>query len=113
MAHKPLKMTIAEAQAEVRQGWTDSYSPDAIASAVDSLDGKPLWLRISMFIGRLSFRGIYFPQIGRWAWMKVALQNRRTIFKLARAVFNNGWRKQPVVILPTPTVKPQTDGQEA
>ncbi|MGH9853466.1 MAG: B12-binding domain-containing radical SAM protein [Blastocatellia bacterium] len=90
MAHTPLKMTVTEAQAEVRQGWTDSYNPEAIARAVDSLDGKPLWLRISMFIGRLSFRGIYFPQMGRWDWLKVALQNRRTIFKLVRSAFSAG-----------------------
>jgi hypothetical protein len=24
----------------------------------------------------------YFPQMGRWAWMKVAAQNRRVIIKL-------------------------------
>ncbi len=90
MAHTPLKMTIAEAQAEVGKGWTDSYSPEAIARAVDSLDGKPLWLRISMFLGRLSFRGIYFPQMSRWAWLKLALQNRRTIFKLLRSAFSAG-----------------------
>ncbi len=88
MAHTPLKMTIAEAQAEVRQGWTESYSPEAIARAVDSLGGKPLWLQISIFLGRLSFRGIYFPQMGRWGWLKVALQNRRTIFKLVRSAFS-------------------------
>jgi hypothetical protein len=87
MAHNPLKMTSQEAQTEIRQAWTDSYSPRAIERAVDLLEGKPLWLRISMFIGRLSFRGIYFPQMGRWDWMKVALQNRRTIFKLVRSAF--------------------------
>jgi hypothetical protein len=100
MAHNPLKMTSQEAQTEIRQAWTDSYSPEAIAKAVDALDGKPLWLRISMFIGRLSFRGIYFPQMGRWSWMKVALQNRRTIFKLVRSAISGGMksRKKPAVI---------------
>lgn len=90
MAHTPLKMSIAAAQAEVRQGWTDSYSPAAIARAVESLQGKPLWLQISLFIGRLSFRGIYFPQMGRWAWMKLAFDNRRTVWKIARAAFGSG-----------------------
>lgn len=90
MAHTPLKMSIAAAQAEVKQGWTDSYSPAAIARAVDSLHGKPLWLQISMFIGRLSFRGIYFPQMSRWAWMKLAFENRRTVWKIVRAAFGSG-----------------------
>lgn len=37
-----------------------------------SLSQKPVWLRISVFLERLSFRGIYFPQVGRLAWLKVA-----------------------------------------
>jgi hypothetical protein len=90
MAHSPLKITSEQAQAEIRQAWTDSYSPPAIERAVDLLAENPLWLRISMFIGRLSFRGIYFPQMGRWDWLIVAWQNRRTIFKLARAAFGAG-----------------------
>jgi hypothetical protein len=28
---------------------------------------------------------VYFPQMGRWAWLKVAAQNRRVIIKLVRA----------------------------
>ncbi|MBL8186647.1 MAG: radical SAM protein, partial [Acidobacteria bacterium] len=111
MAHTPLKMTPAEAQAEVRQGWTDSYSPEAIARAVDSLDGKPIWLRISLFIGRLSFRGIYFPQMGRLAWLKVALQNRRTIYKLVKSVLSSGLKTRPTPTTVYPVVvKP--DNQE-
>src|SRR5262245_42271849 len=90
MAHMPLKMTSAEAQAEVRQAWMDSYSPAAIAHAIDSLSQRPVWLRISLLLGRLSFRGIYFPQMGRWAWLKVAAQNRRAIIKLVREAFEVG-----------------------
>jgi hypothetical protein len=83
-------MTSAEAQAEVRQAWIDSYSPSAIARAIDSLSQRPVWLRISLLLGRLSFRGIYFPQMGRWAWLKVAAQNRRAIIKLIREAFDVG-----------------------
>ncbi len=36
MAHTPLKMTIEEAHAEVNYGWANSYSPEALAQAVDS-----------------------------------------------------------------------------
>jgi hypothetical protein len=98
MAHTPLKISIDEAQTEVRQAWTDSYSPAAIERAVAALAGKPLWLQISMFIGRLSFRGIYFPQMGKLAWLKVVWQNRRTIGKLVRDGFSQGLRERPTPI---------------
>jgi radical SAM superfamily enzyme YgiQ (UPF0313 family) len=90
MAHTPLKMNGAEVQAEVRQAWTDSYSPAAIARAIDSLSHKPVWLRISLLLGRLSFRGIYFPQMGRWAWLIAVAQNWRAIIKLVREAFEVG-----------------------
>jgi len=87
MAHTPLKMTIPEAHAEVLDGWNRSYSPEAIAQAVESLDHKPLGYRINIFIARLCFRGIYFPQMGPWAWLKVIAQNRRAIFNLVKEGF--------------------------
>ena len=87
MAHTPLKMTVSEAHAEVLDGWNRSYSPEAIAQAVASLDYKPLGYRINIFIARLCFRGIYFPQMGPWAWIKVIAQNRKTIFNLAKEGF--------------------------
>ncbi|HEY6346134.1 MAG TPA: radical SAM protein [Bryobacteraceae bacterium] len=88
MAHKPLKMSIDEAHNEVRVGWANSYSPEAIEEAVDSLNHKALGCRINILIARLCFRGIYFPQMGRFAWVKSILQNRLTILKLIR----QGWR---------------------
>jgi hypothetical protein len=87
MAHTPLKMTIEEAHAEVRYGWEQAYSPEALAQAVESLDDQPLGYRINIFLARLCFRGIYFPMMGKMAWLKVVAQNRRTIFKLAREAF--------------------------
>jgi hypothetical protein len=95
MAHTPLKMSIDEAHSEVRIGWTSSYSPEAIEKAVDSLNHKPLGYRINIFIARLCFRGIYFPQMGRFAWVKVIAQNRRTIFNLAKEGFS-AWRGAPL-----------------
>jgi radical SAM superfamily enzyme YgiQ (UPF0313 family) len=90
MAHNPLKMSIDEAHNEVRIGWPKAYCPEAIEKAVDSLNHKPLGYRINMFIARLCFRGIYFPQMGRFAWMKTILENRRTILKLIRERFGGG-----------------------
>src|SRR5438093_9114572 len=87
MAHTPLKMSIGEAHAEVKYGWAHAYSPEALAQAVDSLDDQPLGYRINIFLARLCFRGIYFPMMGKMAWLKVVAQNRQTIFKLVREGF--------------------------
>src|SRR5215510_2245465 len=92
MAHTPLKMSIDQAHNEVRIGWANSYSPEAIEKAVDSLNHKPLGYRINILIARLCFRGIYFPQMGRFAWVKTIFENRRTIFKLVVEAFGAGAR---------------------
>jgi len=87
MAHTPLKMTIDQAHAEVKRGWAKSYSAEAIANAVASVAHKPLGYRVNILIARLCFRGIYFPQMGRFAWAKTISENRRTIFRLLREAF--------------------------
>lgn len=92
MAHAPLKMTPQEVRIEVEHAWSSSYSPERIAKALDSIRDKPVEYRISHLIARLFFRGIYFPQMGCWAWMKVIAQNRSTIFKLGRESFA-AWRE--------------------
>src|SRR5208337_5079531 len=87
MAHTPLKMTIAEAHAELRYAWAHSYSPEALEEAVQALAHKPLDCRINIFIARMCFRGIYFPQMSSFAWLKLITQNRRTIFGLVKDGF--------------------------
>jgi len=88
MAHTPLKITIHEAHDEVKYAWAHAYSPAALAQAVESLDDQPLGYRINIFLARLCFRGIYFPMMGKLAWMRVVGQNWRTIYKLAKeAIF--------------------------
>ncbi len=101
MAHTPLKMSIEEAHAEVKYGWSHSYSPEALADAVDALDDQPLGYRINIFLARLCFHGIYFPMMGRLAWVKLIFQNRRTIFKLMQEGFGGGrgaLSRTPVVL---------------
>ena len=83
MAHEPLKMSADEAHAEVRHAWTNSYDPEAIGAAVGRMGGKPLAHRATLLIGRLFFRGIYFPQMGTLDWLKLLSRNRRTILALA------------------------------
>jgi hypothetical protein len=82
MAHTPLKMSIDEAQEEVYHAWANSYSVEAISEAVESSNDRPLQYRMQVLIGRLFLRGIYFPQMGKRAWVKLLAQNRRIILKL-------------------------------
>ena len=84
MAHTPLKMSIAETQDELTQAWAGSYSPERNARAIESIQDKPIDHRIMHVIVRLIFRGIYFPQMGKAAWAKLVLANRRLIYSLAR-----------------------------
>jgi len=84
MAHTPLKMSIEQTQTEVNHAWTNSYSAEGIASAVNSISDQPVGHRAGILIARLCFRGIYFPQMGRRAWTKVIVQNRQTIYELAK-----------------------------
>jgi radical SAM superfamily enzyme YgiQ (UPF0313 family) len=84
MAHTPLKMTIAEARVEVNHAWSSSYSPERNALAIEAISDKPLGYRIGHIVARLFFRGIYFPQMGKRAWLKVIAQNRHTIYSLVK-----------------------------
>jgi radical SAM superfamily enzyme YgiQ (UPF0313 family) len=84
MAHTPLKMTIEQAGAETRHAWSSSYSPERNAEAVEALRDRHIKYRISHLMARFFFRGIYFPQMGRRAWVNLFLQNRRTIYGLVK-----------------------------
>jgi len=91
MAHAPLKMSIEEARMETRRAWEASYSPERNRQAVESIKDHHIKYRISVFVARLFFRGIYFPQMTRRAWLRLLYENRRTISSLAREGFSK-WR---------------------
>ena len=68
--------------------------------------------RVNIFLARLCFRGIYFPMMGKMAWVKVIAQNRKTIFKLVREGFKAGaWRGAPARVLATSV--PPVEASEA
>jgi radical SAM superfamily enzyme YgiQ (UPF0313 family) len=92
MAHTPLKMSIDEVHKELNTAWTTSYSPERNSQAIASITDKPIDHRIMHLITRLIFRGIYFPQMGKRAWVKLVLSNRRSIYRLAREGFSK-WRQ--------------------
>lgn len=112
MAHTPLKMTIPEAQIELEHAWASSYSPKRIAEAMDALNDKSVGWRIYHFVLRISFRGIYFPQMGVWSWTKVVAANRRTIWRLVReSVQEYRANRRRRALVETPTVEaPQSFG---
>lgn len=84
MAHTPLKMSIEEVHSELKSAWVRSYSPERNASAVASIEDKPIGYQIMHFVTRLTFRGIYFPQMGKRAWAKLLFANRGLIYSLGR-----------------------------
>ena len=84
MAHAPLKMTIEEARLETSRAWTSSYSPERNAEVVEALRDKHIRYRISHLLARFCFRGIYFPQMSKWAWVKLIAQNRKPLLDLTR-----------------------------
>ncbi|HEX4808873.1 MAG TPA: radical SAM protein [Bryobacteraceae bacterium] len=91
MAHTPLKMSVGEVHTEVDRAWTDSYAPEATKRAMAKIADAPVPYKISHLIARLCFRGIYFPQKGTLAWLKVLIENRRAICQIIVESFTK-WR---------------------
>jgi radical SAM superfamily enzyme YgiQ (UPF0313 family) len=92
MAHTPAKMTIEEARKETINAWSRSYSPERNAEVVKALGDKPIGYRISHLVSRFFFRGIYFPQMNKRAWLKLFFDNRKTILSLTGEGVKT-WRK--------------------
>ena len=95
MGYTPLKITADQAELEVRQAWATSYSPKTIASAVRWLESRSYADRLIHLLGRLAFRGIYFPQMKRREWARVLLQNRSPILHLLVQALVLKFRPQP------------------
>ncbi|MGI8813105.1 MAG: B12-binding domain-containing radical SAM protein [Pyrinomonadaceae bacterium] len=83
MAHDPLKMTIEEAKTETFAAWSRSYSPERNLEAIRAIKNTPIDVRIGHLVARLFFRGIYFPQMSKRAWIKLLFDNRKAILSLS------------------------------
>ena len=92
MAHNPLKMTIEDAKDETFAAWSRSYSPERNFEAINSIRHAPIDTRVSHLVARLFFRGIYFPQMGKRAWLKLIFDNRKSILSLSREGITT-WRQ--------------------
>jgi radical SAM superfamily enzyme YgiQ (UPF0313 family) len=110
MAHDPLKMSIEEAKAETFHAWSRSYSPERNWEAINSIRSAPIQTRISHLVSRLFFRGIYFPQMNKRAWLKLLFDNRRTIASLTSEGLQM-WRlakrqrRRPISVETTPDLE--------
>jgi radical SAM superfamily enzyme YgiQ (UPF0313 family) len=89
MAYTPEKITIAEAESEVRQAWTHAYSAEATEDALKRIADRPFRERTVMFFARLAFRGIYFPQMAVRQWVILLWQNRRSLLSLCFEAFQS------------------------
>ena len=92
MAHDPLKMTIEDAKKETFAAWSRSYSPERNWEAIQAIRTAPIDTRIGHLVARLFFRGIYFPQMSKMAWVKLLFDNRRPILSLTAEGIST-WRK--------------------
>jgi radical SAM superfamily enzyme YgiQ (UPF0313 family) len=84
MAHDPLKMSIEDAKKETFAAWSRSYSPERNLAAIEAIRDTPIQTRIGHLAARLFFRGIYFPQMGTRAWLRLLYENRKAISRLTR-----------------------------
>ena len=84
MAHDPLKMMIEDAKKETFDAWHRSYSPERNLEAINAIRDAPIDIRIGHLVARLFFRGIYFPQMSKSAWLKLLFDNRKPIITLSR-----------------------------
>ncbi len=80
----PRFLSGAQAQHEVQASWRKAYAPSAFWRSQRWMraNGKPFAQQLTVFIARLLFRGIYFPQMTRWSWARLLARNIVTIASL-------------------------------
>ncbi len=117
MAFVPESISIEEAEAEVDEAWRRSYSPEALARALEKIEGRPFGERAVLFFTRLAFRGIYFPQLTLAHWARLLFSNRATLLQLIREGFRahraharNRAEVGPGVGEPTAGLSAETEG---
>jgi radical SAM superfamily enzyme YgiQ (UPF0313 family) len=106
MAHSPLGLSAEQAEEEVRYAWRSSYSPSAMSSAMERLEGAPVVDRIVHLCARLAFRGIYFPQMRRIDWARLLIENRDAILHVARRALELKFRSPRGGSLPIDPSRP-------
>ena len=83
----PKHLSPEQAKNEVRNAWRKAYHPSAFWRSQKWMraNRKPFGQQLTVFISRLLFRGIYFPQMTRWSWVRLLGRNIVTIASLVRS----------------------------
>ena len=83
----PRNLSPAQAKDEVRNAWNQAYRPSTFWRTQTWMraNGKSFAPQLTLFISRLLFRGIYFPQMTRWSWIRLLGRNIVTIASLVRS----------------------------
>ena len=110
MSYTPERITIAQAEAEVREAWTRAYTPRATMDALRYISDRPLSERAVVFFARLAFRGIYFPQVRPRHWLASLWRNRRVFLSLCYEAFRNTRHSRPNSPNPNRGTAPTTSG---
>jgi len=111
-AFTPKGISPDQAEDEVRLSWSRAYDPSSFLRAQRWMlsNNKTFEHQLTMFISRLLFRGIYFPQMSYWAWMKLLAKNYRTMGSLMCSGFRaRRSQMRPRVIPALPPLAPSPD----
>ena len=98
MGFTPLGITTEQAEEEVRSGLGVVLQPRDHRLQHGVVADEVLSDRLIHLLGRLAFRGIYFPQMKKRDWLHVLFQNRRSIFQLLAQAL--GYKFSPPVSKP-------------
>jgi len=106
-AYIPRNLSAEDVEKEVRSAWTRCYEPAAFRTAQRWLldHGKSLEPQVTHFVARLLFRGIYFPQMTRWAWIKLLAQNAPTLASLVKYGIASRFRRSSRKAVPHPVTR--------
>ena len=109
MDFSPLGISAEQAEEAIRQAWGASYSPAANACAIGWLQSKTFADRLIHLIGRLAFRGIYFPQMKKREWIWLLFRNRGLILQMIAQALKMKLKPQPSEPLSIETQQPEAD----
>lgn len=85
-AFTPRNLTAVQLEKELLNSWKGSYKAAAFARTQRWMrkNRRPFEQQATVFVFRLIFRGIYFPQRSRWAWARLLGRNVFTLASLVR-----------------------------
>jgi radical SAM superfamily enzyme YgiQ (UPF0313 family) len=107
----PQHLSRVEAHDEVQNSWQSAYRPSAFRRTQKWMleNRKPFAQQLTLFISRLLFRGIYFPQMTRWSWVRLLSENILTIGSLVTSAFDRQIGDTQPRRLPLPPVPVRRD----